>query len=414
MLSSFTHMSDNPGFSASNATRVLIVCHDRFLSGANRALIDWLDGRDRAKADITVLLPRDNADTRMRLEEIGCEVWHAPFVLAIKPVERRGLVWHIKNNAKFVWSLCAHPFISRYVAKKALARGIQVVHSNSFATTFGSEIAHLLDVPHIWHIREFCETDHGFTHYFPSRVARQCEASHAIFISEAVKEYQTKKYSFKSEMVVYDRVQCVGSICGHRSFMNDGICNIIMVGTISEGKGQQEAIEAIKMLQEEGRNVRLFLCGQGDRNMLQPLLVGCESFIFDLGYREDVNEIRTGMDIALVCSRMEAFGRVTIEGQYYWNVVIGADSGCTSHLIDDGKTGFLYRKGDPRDLAKKITYCMDNPCRMSEITNTARASAVREYAGDISEKIFATYTRVLSASVSALLDSGVSRRGTYR
>lgn len=384
--------------SNSKAIRVLIVCHDRYLSGANRALIDWLDGRDKTKADITILLPRENAKSRACFEQLGCEVWSAPFVLATKPIERRGLAWRLKNFVKLAWMTCAHPIISRQVAKKALDCGIQIVHSNSFATQFGIEVAQAMGVPHIWHIREFCEADHGFTHYFPKRLEQQCKNSHAIFISDAVKAYQMKRFNYESWTVVYDRV-CFDPSCEvTRHFMDDGVCKIIMVGAISEGKGQQEAIEAVKTLRTEGRNVCLYLCGQGDREALQSSLSGCEDFIYDLGYLENVNDIRKYMDIALVCSRMEAFGRVTVEAQYYRNVVIGADTGCTSYLIDDGKTGYLYKKGNPDELAKKIAFCMDEPNLMAEIADAAHVYAIDKYADNIAEKIYTIYNSVLLPS----------------
>ena len=405
---------EQPSCRALRGIRVLIVCHDRYLSGANKALVDWLDGRDRSRAAITVLLPRDNAETRAQLEQLGCEVWAAPFALSLKPLERRGVVWNLKNCIKLVWTLLAHPLISRYVAKKALDQGIQIVHSNSFATTFGAEIARMMRVPHVWHVREFCEADHGFTHYFPNRVARLCEVSHAIFISEAVRDYQCRRRVFKSCVTIYDQVRYDQSLSKSRSFMEDGICNVIMVGAISEGKGQREAIEAIKRLHAKGRNIRLSLCGQGDRSALQPYLAGCEDFVFDLGYRSDVNEIRSGVDIALVCSRMEAFGRVTVEAQYYGNVVIGADAGCTSHLICDGVTGFLYKKGDSEDLAAKLEYCMDNQALMPAIMAAARKRAVSEYASDISGKIFAVYDCVLLSGGAGETHAGESHGGVLR
>lgn len=385
---------------ATKAARVLIVCHDRYLSGANRALLDWLADRDRTKTDITVLLPRNNANSRARFEALGCEVWSAPFVLPVKFLKRQGFGQNLKNFAKLIWSICVHPILSHHIARKALTQGIEIVHSNSFATTFGSEVAQAMKVPHVWHIREFCEADHGFTHYFPSRLARQCQRAHAIFISDVVREYQTQRHRFKSTTTIYDQVQFDSSVATERSFMEDGVCNVIMVGAISEGKGQAEAVEAIKALRHEGRSVHLYLCGQGDRGELRASLSACEDFVFDLGYREDVNCIRSKMDIALVCSRMEAFGRVTIEGQYYGNVVIGADAGCTPYLIEDGETGFLYRKGSSEDLAKKISYCMDEAGLMPSIVGKAREMAVCSYANSISEKIYEIYRQELSSSSS--------------
>lgn len=394
-----------------NKPHVLIVCHDRYLSGANRALIDWLEKRDRSKALITILLPRDNKESRSQFEALGCEVWIAPFVLSIKYLERQGLLRRIKGSIKRIWSLFVHPALSRYIARKARKNGINLVHSNSFATTFGAEIADAMGVPHVWHIREFCEADHGFTHYNLSRLDSLCRCSHAIFISDVVRDYQAKRYVFLSGEVIYDSVHFDSGVVASRSFMEDGVCNVILVGAIAKGKGQLEAINAVKILANEGKNVRLYLCGQGDRGMLRPALSGYEDFIVDLGYRDDVTQIRTRMDIALVCSRMEAFGRVTVEGQYYGNVVIGANTGCSPYLIDDGKTGFLYEKGNSEDLARIIDFCIDNPVLMKSIASEARDVAISSYAHDISGQIYRVYEHALTMKLMADGANCLDRQG---
>ena len=48
------------------------------------------------------------------------------------------------------------------------------------------------------------------------------------------------------------------------------------------------------------------------------------------------------MDIALVASCSEAFGRVTVEAMLAGMLVIGADVAGTSELICDGVNGILY------------------------------------------------------------------------
>lgn len=393
------------------ASRVLIVCHDRYLSGANRALLDWLAERDRNRALITILLPRNNEESRAQFTALGCVVWSAPYVLSVKSLYKQGPKKTLKELIKHAWALLAHPLLARIIAKRALVKGIEVVHSNSFATTFGAEVAEAMGVPHIWHIREFCEADHGFTHYNPALLETQCSCSHAIFISDVVRDYQVKRHLFRSGTVIYDLVRFDSAIVISRSFMEDGVCNVVIVGAIAEGKGQLEAIRAVKILRSEGRSVRLYLCGQGDRERLRTEIAGCGDFIIDLGYRDDVNRIRTRMDIALVCSRMEAFGRVTVEAQYYGNVVIGADAGCTPHLIENGRTGFLYEKGDSEDLARKIEFCMDNPKLMPQITATARTTAISRCANGISNLIFSVYERALTEKAVGSNNDSPNKQG---
>lgn len=387
--------------------KVLIVCHDRYLSGANRALLDWLADRDQLLIDATVLLPGHNTESEQRFKSLGCNVWSGLYTVPAKQLCQQSLIDRLKGYFKLFWAIFINPILVLFFAKKAKALGIQIVHSNTFATTFGEEIAEKMKVPHIWHIREFCEADHGFTHYWPKRLKKQCNYSNAIFISEAVRNYYKDKYHFKSEIVINDKVSFDSKIKKKRSFMEDGVCNMLIVGTISEGKGQLEAIQAAKRLHKAGKRVRLYICGQGERRYIEREKSGYEECIIDLGYRRDVNQLRSNIDLALVCSRMEAFGRVTVEAQYYYNVVIGSRSGCTPYIINDGVTGFLYTHNDVNDLVKKINYCIQNPNRMKNIMINARIEAISRFSNKISPMIYREYILAIDSKETSCNTDGI-------
>ncbi|MFT8592315.1 MAG: glycosyltransferase [Bifidobacterium sp.] len=58
-------------------------------------------------------------------------------------------------------------------------------------------------------------------------------------------------------------------------------------------------------------------------------------------------------DIALVCSKCEAFGRVTIEAASAGCIVIGADTGATPEILSK-IGGIKYILGSCEDLGEKI------------------------------------------------------------
>jgi len=66
-------------------------------------------------------------------------------------------------------------------------------------------------------------------------------------------------------------------------------------------------------------------------------------------------------NIILVCSRSEAFGRVTVEGMLCSKPIIGTRSGATPELVKEGFTGLLYEPGNYQDLAEKIKYLIVHP-----------------------------------------------------
>ena len=67
-----------------------------------------------------------------------------------------------------------------------------------------------------------------------------------------------------------------------------------------------------------------------------------------------MKELRNNIDIELVCSRNEAFGRVTLEAMLHGIPVVGSNVGGTLELIKNRETGMIYQYGDINDLANKI------------------------------------------------------------
>lgn len=74
------------------------------------------------------------------------------------------------------------------------------------------------------------------------------------------------------------------------------------------------------------------------------------------GLLRDMNALRREMDIGVVVSKSEAFGRVTIEGMLSGMIMIGANIGGTAELIKDKITGYLYSHDSVDELAELIEY----------------------------------------------------------
>ena len=59
-------------------------------------------------------------------------------------------------------------------------------------------------------------------------------------------------------------------------------------------------------------------------------------------------------DVALMCSRAEAFGRVTVEAMKASLPVCGTDSGGTPEIVIDGVNGLLFEPGSSASLASAL------------------------------------------------------------
>lgn len=107
------------------------------------------------------------------------------------------------------------------------------------------------------------------------------------------------------------------------------------------------------------------------------------------GMVEDMNSLRAKMDIGIVASSLEAFGRVTIEGMLAHLCMVGCSSGGTKELIKDKVTGLLYEPGKIQGLVECLKYLNENRADLKKISeNGFRYAECTFTEGACSEKVY--------------------------
>ena len=90
-------------------------------------------------------------------------------------------------------------------------------------------------------------------------------------------------------------------------------------------------------------------------------------------YQDNIHEIMQQADIVLMCSRNEAFGRVTVEAMLAGKPVIGTSSGGTGEIIEHESSGFLYPPGNVALLSEKIEFFLKNFDKIEEFGRRGQA-----------------------------------------
>jgi glycosyltransferase involved in cell wall biosynthesis len=81
-----------------------------------------------------------------------------------------------------------------------------------------------------------------------------------------------------------------------------------------------------------------------------------------------------------MCSRSEAFGRVTIEAMLRKKPVIGYMAGGTSELIEEGVTGFKFKNVD--DVLNALGSLLGDGCLMQQMIDNAERRAKLYFSED--------------------------------
>lgn len=371
---------------------ILFVCHDYTLSGANLSLIDWVEKCNNKNYKFIFLIPRHNIDFEKKIKDIGGRCIVGYYTVPVKHIGKCNQTTLIKDWIKYIYDKTINELILDYLYFYFRKLDISIVHSNSFSVYFGALLANKLKCKHVWHIREFMEEDHQISHRDKKKIKKLCESSSAIFISDVIKE-KYDIYNFKNKITIYNKIDFNKEYKKERKLFYNNKYNILIAGIISKNKGQKEAIDAINIINSRGYNVQLYICGTGEyeKKLKKYVYLNKIEGINFMGFQKNLNNIRKRMDIALMCSKKEALGRVTIEGMYYENLIIGANTGCTPIIIENGKTGLLYNQGDSIDLANKIIYAIENKEEMCDIIYNAKKEAIKKFSKNIDKKIIDYY-----------------------
>ncbi len=377
--------------------KVLFVASDNdATSGAFRsmtALCTIL--RDKFGLNVWVLLPceGDGAEllraAKLKYTEIDSENWIIPIDAPKRERKRK-----IKRMRK------VNPAAIKSIEEFMRQEKFDLVHINTSYSYVGAIAAKKLGIPVVWHIREFLEEDQRRTMVGRKKgYALMAKSDRLVAISDSIlgkyapvfEDRVTRIYNGIDTSVFLREDKTV--LCGDKAVL-------MCVGTIEEYKGQGQAVEAAVRLKEKyGDAFELWLVGNDTTEYADALrsfaaLHGIENNVKFLGRRQDVAELYKQSDIACICSRAEAFGRITVEAMLSGNLVIGADTAGTKELIGEGD-GLLYKSGDSESLFEKLDYALENKEIAREFAAHGRRSAAEKFTAERNaQEIFRLYGEI--------------------
>ena len=176
---------------------------------------------------------------------------------------------------------------------------------------------------------------------------------------------------------------------------------ILLPGRLTPWKGQENFIEALNILREDYGNINfqgIILGSDQGRNVFRKKLLNLvERYNLNkkILFVNHCNEMPLAYSVAdfVISSsiRPEAFGRVAVESQAMEKPIIASNIGGSKETIIDGKSGFLYKYDDPRELAKILNTVMElDKDTLNSIGNEGRKNVVKKF--DVEKMCQTTFT----------------------
>jgi len=262
-------------------------------------------------------------------------------------------------DLKAIWRL------RQYLKKKK----IKVIHTNQWIDSLYVFIASIkLRLTKISTIHGYISGWRLWIHRF---ILRRFDKVICVTYS-SLEEIINRGYSSHNLVVVYN-----GITADH--FKNENIFSpnkksivIGMVGSFRRERDHLTILKAINQLVKSGKkDIEVcFIGGVLDPECKTEIMKyssenGLDRYVRYLGTRRDISDQLSRLDIYVASSHTETFGIALVEAMACGLPVIVSDIPAFMEIIEIGKYGLYFEKGNHKELARKIEFLMENKSEMS-------------------------------------------------
>ena len=171
------------------------------------------------------------------------------------------------------------------------------------------------------------------------------------------------------------------------------------IGRLGDEKGQIYLLRAAKGVVEREKSVRFLIVGDGDlREYLkeEATKLGIAESVTFTGYRQDIPELLSVMDVFVLPSIKEALPMVLLEALAARKAVIATRVGGVSKVIAHNRNGVLVGARDVKALETSIIDLLNSIEKRLRLGAEARWTVEREFSSDVMcEKYFRLYSELI-------------------
>ena len=388
--------------------RVVYISHtSKATDGSSKALIYLAQTMRDKGVDILVILPRPgDLYQELQAKGIRCIILHWNFRVSVYP-------WSQTKLDKF---LLFPRLIGRVIINSLATLQLinllnnnrpDLIHTNSSVTSIGYYVAKFLNIPHIWHIREYGALNFQTFYYYPTfkhqKSRYKKRNSYTICITKDIQRYNALLNHVNST-VIYDGVLPANAI----DYIPHKKPYFLYVGRLEHIKGILPLIDAYaNYCQTHPSPLPLYIAGSGNpkyTELVKTKLLdyGIEHQVQLLGMIDNVLPYYKGAKALIVPSLFEGFGFITAEAMFSGCLVIGKDVAGTKEQFDNGLElsgeDIALRYTTEAQLVQHLTDVTNNPSEQYESMILRGQKVVKQlYTSEQHvERVYDLYKRIIT------------------
>ena len=184
---------------------------------------------------------------------------------------------------------------------------------------------------------------------------------------------------------------------------------VATVAVIRREKAIDVLLDAFVQVLERVPDAHLVIAGDsvmrpdGTRDPLRRSLegragdLGIAQHVHFLGLRSDVDAILTAADAAALCSDSEGMPLFIFECMANGTPLVSTAVGAVPDVIEDGVSGVLIPRRDPRALAEALSSLLTDPTRGASLSSAARERLAEFTIGSVANRFAGLYEELVAA-----------------
>lgn len=169
-----------------------------------------------------------------------------------------------------------------------------------------------------------------------------------------------------------------------------------MIGRLSPQKAPLDFVAAAKQVLAARPDAQFIMIGEGPLADEVQAAVGNEERIHLLGYRDDVPELLSLLDIFSLSSHWEGLGRALTEAMSVGIPVAVTAVNGVPEIVHHGQTGLLSPPAEPEKLADNIIWLLEHPDKAKAMSQRGQDEVLPHFgAQQMIEQIEAIYETLL-------------------
>ena len=156
-----------------------------------------------------------------------------------------------------------------------------------------------------------------------------------------------------------------------------------IIAALRSWKGHDYLLEAVKIILEKRRDIKLAVVGDGPRYghlVEKAKLLGIADHVLFLGYRDDIPDILSILDIVVLPSYAnEGVPQSILQAMAMGKPVVATYAGSIPEIVYDKETGILVEPKNASALAEGIAFMLDNNDLAEKVTANARKLVESKY-----------------------------------